>query len=233
MSREIRRVPLNWKHPTKFNPYWERQSNGFLGVKRQSSRLHAPTENFVALMSPSYTQAHAEWVEENTKWNAGTHETQKFLLNYHSPEGYLDPQGIRDEATPYTTYDETGEIATGEYFFSSIEDLLAIYPYSNYSSEPKREYYMPDFPEDVILGYCLYETVGEGTPTTPVFATQEELIDWLTTMGEDYDQVPLRLESAITIVRQGGTIGSMMVINNQLLLSVEDADKIESLHGRK
>jgi len=84
----------------------------------------------------------------------------------------------------------------------------------------------------VSFGYCLYETVSEGTPTTPVFATEAELINWLTTMGQDYDQVPLRLESATALVKQGWSLGSAMVVNNEFLDATMDADKIEALGSK-
>lgn len=234
MSREIRRVPLDWKHPTEYDPYWEQHSRTWRGEKRPPSRLHAPTERFIALYETPFSEAHATWVEEKAQWEAGTHRTLIFSLKYHSPEGWVDRNGVMQEPTPYVIYDpKDHDTVIDEIFPTSMEELLAVYPYSQYASEPTVKYYMPDFPKDAVLGYCLYESVSEGTPVTPVFATQEELIDWLATMGQDYDQVPLRLESAIAIVRQGGTFGSMMVVNNQLYNTTEDADKLETLHEEK
>jgi hypothetical protein len=36
--------------------------------------------------------------------------------------------------------------------------------------------------------YQVYETVSEGTPVTPHFATKAELVDWLVEHGDDWDQ---------------------------------------------
>jgi len=40
-------------------------------------------------------------------------------------------------------------------------------------------YYRPEWPEGTPLGYCYYTTVTEGNALSPVFATSEELADWL------------------------------------------------------
>ena len=36
---------------------------------------------------------------------------------------------------------------------------------------------------DTELGWCMYETVSEGTPMSPVFRTESELAHWLTDNG--------------------------------------------------
>jgi hypothetical protein len=38
--------------------------------------------------------------------------------------------------------------------------------------------YMPDWNESEATHYAIYETVTEGTPLTPAFATPEELAQW-------------------------------------------------------
>ncbi|MCM3884135.1 hypothetical protein [Frankia sp. R82] len=39
--------------------------------------------------------------------------------------------------------------------------------------------YMPTWDESTPLGWCLYETVTEGTPVSPVFKTERAFEDWL------------------------------------------------------
>lgn len=51
------------------------------------------------------------------------------------------------------------------------------YTYADWSGDPT--FYRPEWPEGTPLGYCYYETVSEGTPKSPAFATQTELADWL------------------------------------------------------
>lgn len=63
--------------------------------------------------------------------------------------------------------------------------------YWEYSgTPPDREYYLPY--EPATLGddawFAVYETVSEGTPVTPAFATKAELIDYLVASGDFWDQ---------------------------------------------
>jgi len=51
---------------------------------------------------------------------------------------------------------------------------------------PKRDYYHPKW--DNADWYQVYETVSEGTPVTPPFATKEELINYLVDNGDFWDQ---------------------------------------------
>lgn len=53
---------------------------------------------------------------------------------------------------------------------------------------PDPECYRPKWPEGAELGFAVYETVSEGTPVTPAFATKEELIDYLATKGTYWDK---------------------------------------------
>lgn len=52
---------------------------------------------------------------------------------------------------------------------------------------PDAEYYRPAWTEEPTW-VQMYETVSEGTPVTPAFATKEELIDYLVTHGDFWDQ---------------------------------------------
>lgn len=56
---------------------------------------------------------------------------------------------------------------------------------------PDREYYLPKSDEQRTW-YQVYETVSEGTPVTPAFATAEELIDYLVANGDEWDQRRVR-----------------------------------------
>jgi hypothetical protein len=48
---------------------------------------------------------------------------------------------------------------------------------------PNREYYRPAWKSEEATCYQIYETVSEGTPTSPVFRTRTALRDWLTEQG--------------------------------------------------
>lgn len=52
---------------------------------------------------------------------------------------------------------------------------------------PDREYHRPWKDEDATW-FQVWETVTEGTPVTPPFATREELVDYLAANGDFWDQ---------------------------------------------
>jgi hypothetical protein len=52
---------------------------------------------------------------------------------------------------------------------------------------PTRAYYRP-WNDDEATWFQLWETVSEGTPVTPPFATQQELADYLAVNGDEWDQ---------------------------------------------
>lgn len=77
----------------------------------------------------------------------------------------------------------------------------------------------------------LWETVSEGSPITPAFATADDLIEHLATVGTSWGG-PLRRPSAEAIVHQGGTFGSFVAIGREVLDSTADADRIAELSGQ-
>lgn len=232
MSREVRRVPIGWKHPVEYNPHWEFQASTPFGRSQPASRLHGPTERFVPLYGESFTAAHEKWVREKAQWEAGQHEHLQFLLKYHSVDGWVGHDGRREEPKPYQVYAEDGNTVVRAFFPTTVQEILEVYPYSEYAGETTPETYFPDWdvPEDE-LGWCLYETVTEGTPVTPVFASPEELIEHLATVGQDWDQKPLRRSSAEALVH-AGWMPSAMTVGGTLLKGAEDADLIEALPKR-
>lgn len=72
---------------------------------------------------------------------------------------------------------------------------------------PDVDYYPPKWAENEATWFQLYETVSEGTPVSPPFATQDELIDYLQNHGDFWDQLrgegPYSREAAERMVRGG------------------------------
>jgi len=66
-------------------------------------------------------------------------------------------------------------------------------PYSAYcdwnGEPPDPHYYRPSWDESEATWWQVYETVSEGTPVTPPFETQDELIDYLVENGDYWDQM--------------------------------------------
>lgn len=53
---------------------------------------------------------------------------------------------------------------------------------------PDPEYYRPDWDKGTATWFQVYQTVGEGSPVSPPFATQAELVDYLVEHGDFWDQ---------------------------------------------
>lgn len=225
MSREVRRVPLDFKHPTEHNPYWREQQRPFLGREHVPSRLHGPTERFVGLVD-DYAGTLADWEKEVDELARRVGHAWTFNVEYHLT-GWKNRDGEEAGVRPFYVWtDDETETPVDVRDEDHLHELATA---QKATEKPKPSHYMPvfDVPEDD-LGWCLYETVSEGTPVTPVFATAAELIDHLATVGQDWDQVPLRRASAEAIVNRGGTLGSMVVVGGTVLNSTTDADILET-----
>lgn len=131
MGREIRRVPLDWEHPTqecKHSPW----AGGCDYAKAHGGQCYKP------LYDDDYHSAAREWIESFDLWRKGEHPDQ----------------------AEYCTY------------------------YWEYSSPPNEEDYRARaWTADEATAYQVYETVSEGTPVSPVFATLDALIAWLIQQG--------------------------------------------------
>lgn len=53
---------------------------------------------------------------------------------------------------------------------------------------PDPAFYRPDWPEGSATWFQVYQTVSEGSPVTPPFATQPDLVDYLVKNGDFWDQ---------------------------------------------
>lgn len=83
-------------------------------------------------------------------------------------------------------------------------------------------------------GWQVWEDTSEGSPISPVHATREALIDWLTSPGstEFYHRYPLTREQAEALVGAGGSVGSAVAIETPLGGMVVDGDRAPyALHG--
>jgi hypothetical protein len=95
-------------------------------------------------------------------------------------------------------YDQDYETAAKEWLDGCIawrnkthEDYSENFSYYwDYAGNPPdEEYYRPKMADGDRTWVQVYETVSEGTPVTPAFATKNELIDYLVTNGDFWDQL--------------------------------------------
>lgn len=191
MSREVRRVPLGWRHPTEPDP-----------------------KQFVPLFD-DYIGSRQRWEGEGAQLRTRTGQEWEFLALYHLAQHHPfhderdQPIAVRDE-------DHLQELVLAEHA----------------TEEPDPARYMPvfDAPEDE-LGWCLYETVSEGTPVTPVFAHAEELVEHLSTVGTEWSG-PLRREAAEALV-SAGWMPSLVAVAGAVYRGDVDADRIAELSAEQ
>lgn len=78
---------------------------------------------------------------------------------------------------------EAGTHASKKFYTEDNADTQ----YWEYDTPPDRDYYRPQFTAEPTW-FQVYQTVSEGTPVTPPFATREELVDYLVANGDFWDQ---------------------------------------------
>lgn len=234
MGREVRRVPVDWKHPVIPNPYWEMQMMSRRRRGAPESRLHGPEVTFKPLFE-NFTGRQADWERELENIRNRTGSDWRFNLQWHL--------GIyEDDDRDRTCSCHPGELAFKHPLHGWSEDGMeeidlgvaesedALYEYAiaeKMTEKPDPADFLPvwDVPEDE-LGWCLYETVSEGTPVTPVYPTASALVEHLVTYGMDWDQEPMRREAAERLVSMGGSLGSFLVQNGTIYDGAKDLDRI-------
>lgn len=228
-------MPVTWQHPTQPNPYWREQHLRALQQGRPGSRLHGHDERFVGLFATPLSVAQRDWDEGKRAWEAGdeSHPDVRWELDYHVRGYFSKHDGQQHQPKPITVYADDGDTIVWEGLVSSWAELLQHRPWEHDHGGRPVDGYMPDFdvPEDE-LGWCLYETVSEGTPVTPVFATVEELVEHLATVGEDWDQKPYRREAAERLVASGSSFGSFVTVDGRVLDGAKDLDVLEEVLPR-
>lgn len=80
---------------------------------------------------------------------------------------------------------------------------------------PEADCYRPDF-GDTATAYQMYETVSEGTPVSPVFETEEAMVQWLISQG--------RSEHAARAFVRDGWAPSMVMVDGRIAMGVDAHD---------
>ncbi len=96
-----------------------------------------------------------------------------------------------------------------------------------HGSPPDREDYRPSWPEGTATWFQVYETVSEGTPVTPPFATREELVEYLVSHGDYWSQWRgeggCSRKAAEAFVKEDGWVPSLMVSDGVIKQGIEIA----------
>lgn len=120
--------------------------------------------------------------------------------NWQHPKSKSGPRAERDAYQPLLNQSFTDAFAEwlddfdrirrgefGKYETSYQEDAHPLAAWLADYSPPKPEDYRP-YTDAEATWFQIYETVSEGTPVTPPFATKAELVDHLVKHGDDWQQ---------------------------------------------
>jgi hypothetical protein len=164
MSREVRRVPLDWQHPMTWVERWDR-------VEGRSRMRLVPRA-----LHESYPDALAYWEQEGEELSRREGFDWTFWSEY-CLTGYKG----RDDSEPVIhPYGEEDDKQVPVRDADHLHELLM----ANHDRQrPDPSDYMPEFVEGTAVGWCMYETTSEGTPISPVFETPEALAHWLADTG--------------------------------------------------
>jgi hypothetical protein len=86
---------------------------------------------------------------------------------------------------------------------------------------PNEEYYRPAFTEDATW-VQMYETVSEGTPVSPPFATKAELVEWIVKNGDGWGRPVSRAAAEKFVEVEWAPTG--VFVRGQMRTGVEACD---------
>lgn len=191
MGREIRRVPPDWDHPRSMRPDWDRV-------------LGRPTERMA--YTPMYDESLREAQENWDKARAA------FYAEGRDKERWTD----EDEAWARERYQNDHTIKAGELKHPTFEeyegDRPPFYTDDDGVTKDLSDTYRPDWPEETRTAFQVYETVSEGTPVSPVFQTEEELVAWLCDPSRSDERLPRMSREAAARFVEHGSVPSLMSI---------------------
>jgi hypothetical protein len=207
MSRELRRVPVDFQHPIVWRERLKREVFG--GTVRRW------TYEFVQMDGAKLSEEQAEWDEGKRAWEAG--DTPERWLRWGADDlRRAEERHARAATDPLigaTTDPAWYRERLGQLVWDSYEDHSGERP-PFYRDDETGElvrssaiWQPEDWPPPEDRGYVVYQTISEGSPITPCFETAEELVDWLVEKGTAYDD-PMSREGAERFVHGSGWVPS-------------------------
>lgn len=118
-------------------------------------------------------------------WEHPTEDTLT-LQGYRKVFRPLHDEAYEDKIEEWITDRELWK--KGEHPDQRLESARS-YTYEAYrSSAPQPEDYRPKWAPEEATWFQVYETVSEGTPCSPPFATKAEIVEWLVKHGDTWDK---------------------------------------------
>lgn len=172
----------------------------------------------------------ANW--EHPKKEYPDYATRVMVVRYQPMRNQPYEPALREWITEWEAWDRGDKPD----YCSKESKSMKFWEYSGPPPDP--QYYRPDWDMATATWLQVYETVSEGTPVSPPFATPEEIVDYLVANGDFWDQKrraegvsfmdcrPWAREQAEAFVKQGWA-PSLIVDNGVVMTGVEALTKQE------
>lgn len=187
MSREIRRVPANWQHPKIIRT-----------VVYQNQGI---TEEYRSMNQGSFKDAVNEFHERIEEWMKGYHLWQQGFYEDYAGKRFTKEEKMK-EWKDHIIAERKSKRFTNDYCAEELRKYeTGICSWEDVGGEPPR-YPNPDDYMPQGDWWQVFQTVSEGTPITPPFASAEELIDWMA-KNKDFWGTQWTREGAEQLVKDG------------------------------
>lgn len=223
MSRAVRRVPVGYEHPHEYDPHW--QYNNFDNKNTEIP----PDHRYIALLDGSDYQKDCENVQEEIN-EIKNKKGFSWKFYYKAVfEEYYDFMNVWVDPSPLVPVYNRSTFNHDYITVENEEQLMDALLKDAEQGLNDKSFYTPipeNDPDTDGFGYCLYEEVSEGTPVTPVFATEEELVDYLVENGNFWGQKYTR-ENSEALVGNGSSLGSFAVVDGKSYNSSTQAAELD------
>lgn len=147
------------------------------------------------------------------------------------PKGWEHPK--RDNGSYHPMRDASYEEAANEWLNNCILFSQGKHPYqleNKYNANeykywwdfdgtpPEIDYYLPTWKPEERICYQIYENVSEGTPVSPVFESEEEMVQWLIKQGHS--------ENASRKFVEDGWVMTGMLVDGRSAMNIDCFDLI-------
>jgi len=221
MSREIKRVPLDFDWPTDVT--WK----GY--VRPPSGMVFCPNckvAGYVTGYGPTGCAVMSVFPSQASALGAGDRTLLDALAaknphrEHYTPWGFLDKTMLVYDLLRHL--EQTLDLPPGALLCSSCHGDGEIV--ADAAQHTAAEAWEPTEPP-AGDGWQVWQTVGEGSPVSPVYPSAEALIAALSTIGTEYD-APVSREAAEAFVRVGWT-PSGAIVNGVAYDSISPAPLLE------
>ncbi len=170
---------------------------------------------FVPMLDTDYADAVRQWGEEELpEWLEGARLWATGVVKTSS-DGVTTIAEVVAKAKVDRPYSPIPEPPTYAWWAGDVPE------------RPKREHFMPSWPSAERTHLMMYESVSEGTPISPAFATAEALAKWLTDTGASaFADETATYDQWLAMIRRGSSMTSAVIVDGRWISGVAAASQV-------